>query len=617
MENPGSCAYTRNRWDYGPWGHPTAAVVAFHGLSRHSQGRVFPGTSIGLIQSRIYIETKFRRCQASHCHMPHTSTLGNMASKAAISVVNKEKSTDWTKIPDANFGLAPSWASQYVAVDPVTRGRFQGEMDNLVVLGEVPKEINGTWYRLMLDPQFPPHPNNPFIDGDANICAVRFQDGQVDMKIKYLETERYLLERKANKRLFNIYRNPFSHHPCVRNANDSPGNTNIVSWGGQVLALSERGLPWLVDPNTLETKGYDPFAGQCKAKTFTAHPKVDPIRNEMVTWGYEAKGLGTDDVCIYTIDADGTVQDEVWIKDPMCGMAHDAWITENWIVISSMPFRVTSKEEMKKGSQHWEFCPDRPSAFLVTPRKPNARLPHGWTFGEVRRYTYDNAILFHTGAGWEEDEEGILKMESHFVGFNFFFFFNPPESKPPEQPRADYVRWTIDLHQPTETRLQDPQVLCSWICDFPRTDERFLTQRQRIVFFIACDAGKKAPRSEMMFNTIVQLNTETGETMVFDPGDGSGVAEPVFVERSPDAPEGDGWIICWMRRPAAPNGEFVILDTRDFSMPVAVVQMPFAMRTQVHGNWVSNPNPDVPLPKLTRPIKNIMPSNLGPLAEVI
>ncbi|KAM6529311.1 hypothetical protein FALCPG4_007452 [Fusarium falciforme] len=511
-------------------------------------------------------------------------------------VLNEEKSTDRSQRDALQYSLTPcSWATEYTTFDP---------------------ELDGTWYRLLLDPQFPPHKDNPFIDGDANICAVRFHNGQVDMKIKYLETERYLLERKANKRLFNIYRNPYSHHPCVRNANDSNGNTNIISWAGHILALAERGLPWAVDPDTLETRGYDPFKGQCKAKTFTAHPKVDPYRNELVVWGYEAKGLGTQDICVYSVDSVGNIEDEIWIEDPMGGMAHDGWVTENWIVISSMPFRVTSEEEMKTGGQHWEFVPDRPSAFLVTPRKRTARLPPGWKFGEVRRYTYDNAVIFHTGAAWEEDEQGRLRLESHFVTFNWFVFFNPPGQVPPSKARGDWVRWTVELAQPTDTRLQDPQVLCPWMTDFPRTDERFLTRKQRIVFLVACDAGREVTTQGLAFNTIVRLDTETGDMAVFDPGEGSGVAEPVFVERSPDAAEGDGWILSWVKRPSAPNGDLVVIDTRDFSKPVAVVRMPFETRAQVHGNWVPNPNPAVPLPKLTKPIKDIKPSNVGPLTRV-
>ncbi|UJO19239.1 hypothetical protein CLAFUW4_07301 [Fulvia fulva] len=59
--------------------------------------------------------------------------------------------------------------------------------------------------------------------------------------------------------------------------------------GGHLLALKEVARPYPVDPLTLETRCYDPF-GQVKAKTFSAHPKYDPYNDELVVFGYEAKG---------------------------------------------------------------------------------------------------------------------------------------------------------------------------------------------------------------------------------------------------------------------------------------------------------------------------------------
>lgn len=85
-----------------------------------------------------------------------------------------------------------------------------------VVLGEIPKEIEGSFYRVMVDSFLPPVEGNVPIDGDGNISVFQFHNGKVDLKTKYIETERLKLERKANKALFGLYRNPFTHHPCVR-----------------------------------------------------------------------------------------------------------------------------------------------------------------------------------------------------------------------------------------------------------------------------------------------------------------------------------------------------------------------------------------------------------------
>ncbi|KAL2848900.1 carotenoid oxygenase [Aspergillus pseudoustus] len=173
----------------------------------------------------------------------------------------------------------------------------------MVVFGEIPKEISGTWYRMLVDPHFNPQPGTPFVDDDGNVSAFRVQDGKISMKIRYVETDRWLLERKAGRRLFGRYRNPFDNHPCVRLANDSMGNTNIIYWAGNILSLAERGLPYALDPDTLQARGPDPY--NLPFKIFSAHPKVDPHKNELVGWSYSAKGLRTRDICTFSIDPNG------------------------------------------------------------------------------------------------------------------------------------------------------------------------------------------------------------------------------------------------------------------------------------------------------------------------
>ena len=119
------------------------------------------------------------------------------------------------------FGLPGQWSQAENPAILFPHGRFQGEIEDLVVYGEIPEEIDGTFYRLMVDPFYPLDPKNAVpIEGDGNVCAFRFYKGHIDMKIKYVETERLRLERKAKRRLFGLYRNPFSHHPCVRAAVD-------------------------------------------------------------------------------------------------------------------------------------------------------------------------------------------------------------------------------------------------------------------------------------------------------------------------------------------------------------------------------------------------------------
>ena len=62
---------------------------------------------------------------------------------------------------------------------------------------------------------------------------------------------------------------------------------------------------------------------------------------------------------------------------------------------------------------------------------------------------------------------------SHFdssrVHDNAFPFFPPDNGRMPSpDTKADYVRWTVDLAQPSGTKVADPQVLVATPAEFPR-----------------------------------------------------------------------------------------------------------------------------------------------------
>ncbi|ESZ92756.1 isoeugenol monooxygenase [Sclerotinia borealis F-4128] len=466
--------------------------------------------------------------------------------------------------------------------------RLEGEVASLVILGTIPSQIHGTFYRVTCDPFIPPHPQNVPIDGDGHISAFRFHDGIVDMKLRYIETERYVLEQRANKALFGLYRNPYTHHPCVRGAVDSTANTNLVMWGEKLLALKEGGLPYEVDGDTLETLGYDPFGDQgIQSKTFTAHPKVDPFTEELVVFGYEAKGLATLDVVIYTLDRDGRKVEELWVQSPWCAFIHDCAITENWLILMCWCFEADI-ERMKKGGQHWAWDYEKNATFIVIPRRKSTVLPEGWKVGESRYYEWKNCMPVHTAGAWE-GKDGKLYMESSRVHDNAFPFFPPDDGRMPSaDTKGDFVRWEFDLGQPSGSKIPDPLVILNVPCEFPRIDERFMTKEYEWVFLDVFIPGQSDGKSNIYqgLNGLAMHNNRTNETTYFYAGDDSHIQEPIFIPRSKDAKEGDGWVMAMVERRMANRCDLVVIDTRDFEKAIAIVELPFHIKAQVHGNWV-------------------------------
>ncbi|KAH7042249.1 isoeugenol monooxygenase [Macrophomina phaseolina] len=496
------------------------------------------------------------------------------------------------------YGLRSLWSPYLKSPLRNYPCRWEGEIGELIVFGEIPKEINGTFYRIMADPFYEAEPDVP-IEGDGNVSAFRIHNGRVEMKVKYVDTERLRLERAAGKRLFGLYRNPFSHHPCVQAAIDSTANTNLVFWAGKLLALKESALPYYLEPNTLETLGYDAFGSPSGAKTFSAHPKSDPYTNELVVYGYEARGLNTLDIVIYSIDEYGKHSDVQWIKSPWISFIHDCAITENFIILNVWPFEARSTERLKAGKQpHWVWNKNRPAAFIVAPRRPARAVAPGWEPSEHRIYEWDTCVAMHTSSAWEErtvDGKVKLFMESSRVMYNMLPFCEPSAEEveeigvspnPHQEFHADYARWEFDLSQPTGTRIADPHIVLDVASEFPRMDERFMTRNFNWAVTPVILPGTEGVVVPPHLNGLAMIETKTGSTRYFNPGEGCHMPEPVFIPRSEDSPEGDGWVMAMVQRMAENISELVLLDTKTFETPTAVIRLPFQLTNQIHGNWV-------------------------------
>lgn len=253
--------------------------------------------------------------------------------------------------------------------------RFEGTIADVIVRGTIPKELSGTFYRIMADFQEPPtyHNgglNNVPIDGDGSVAAFRFKDGRCDYRQKFVETDRFKIERKAKKSMYGLYRNPYTHHPCVRQTVDSTANTNVVMHAGKFLALKESANAYELDPHTLKTLRYNPF--NLPSKAMTAHPKQDAVTGNLVGFGYEAKGLASKDVYYFEIDPSGKLVHELWLEAPWCAFIHDAALTPNYFTLLLWPFEA-KLDRIKAGGRHWNWDYEKPITFIVIPRKAKSK----------------------------------------------------------------------------------------------------------------------------------------------------------------------------------------------------------------------------------------------------
>ncbi|KAM5368077.1 hypothetical protein ACJZ2D_009681 [Fusarium nematophilum] len=201
-------------------------------------------------------------------------------------------------------------------------------------------------------------------------------------------------------------------------------------------------------------------------------------------------------------------------------------------------------------------------------------------------------MLIHTGAAWGYSDGDKLFSETSHVLDNALPFFPSDDGRVPSfDAKADYVRCTLDLNQPTGFKVDTPEVILDLPAEFPRIDERFTTQQSDVVFLnVLTPRGKPSEQHRYIYHELDGLamyRRPTKQTCFFYAGDSSLVQEPIFIPRSQDAPDGDGWVMCMVERKLENRNDLAVLDTRTFEKPIAIVQPPLHVKTQVHGNWIN------------------------------
>lgn len=466
--------------------------------------------------------------------------------------------------------------------------RFESTVYDCEVIGEVPKDINGAFYRVGADWFYPPKfSDDGILNADGYISMFRFRNGIVDYSGRWIKTHRFKVQLAANRQLYGYYRNPFTDDPSVRDPSRpnlrTVANTAPIFHAGKLFALKEDGLPHQIDPLTLDTIGPYDFDGAWKSQTFTAHPKIDPVTGEMVAFGYEATGLATDDLFIYTIDKTGKVTREVRLKVPYVSVIHDMALTQKHILI---PFGgyVTSMERLKAGKIHWGWDSSKPSYIGVLPRDGEAK--------DIRWFKGPERCLMHTFNAHTVGNKVILY--APFWDSNFFPFFPPVDGSPwnPQKARAFIRRITLDLSSKKDTWTEE--ILWPFpINDLGRIDTRFMTQETRYGFTGYADAQRPfdAERAGNLQGRVTncygRFDFATGQYTSYFAGDTHSLQECCFVPRAGSTEEGDGYLIGVASNYAEMRSELIIADARKLEAgDIARVILPFRATAQVHGIWV-------------------------------
>jgi len=453
--------------------------------------------------------------------------------------------------------------------------RAEMELIDCEVEGKLPRDLDGVFYRVGPDAQYPKQPQHVrdiMFDGEGHASMFRFKGGHVDFRSRWVRTQRWKAQRAVRRSLFGMYRNPLTDDPSVKGLSRGTANTQVFFHHGKLMAFKEDSPPVVLDPTTLETvDDYYTFGGALEGETFTAHPKIDSDTGELIGFGYEARGLGTTDVEILSLDRNGKRTWHTWMKVPYAGMIHDFAVTQSHVAFLVVPLAV-DMEQMRAGGLHYSWDSTLPTYFGV--------LKRGGDGKDVRWYSGPTTMCTHTMGAWSEGEKLFVDMDGG-DGNQFPFFPNKHEPWDPIKAMGRIRRFSVDLADLSANSF-GMEILHPEIVGFlARQDDRYHTRPYRYGFLL----GSSAMGGGVSWNMV---DHKTGKVSTYAPGGDTMLAEMCFVPRNKGAEEGDGYLV----GVATHTGErgrsdLVLVDTRDLAAgPVATVKMPHKIIGQVHGFWV-------------------------------
>ncbi|MEM7116722.1 MAG: carotenoid oxygenase family protein, partial [Chloroflexota bacterium] len=120
-------------------------------------------------------------------------------------------------------------------------------IDNLTIIGELPREINGMFVRNGPNPQFEAVGTYLWIEGDGMLHGVRLQEGKASYCNRYINTFCFEKEHEAGEALWGSMADKINWRQIIRPPHGqlikNPANTALTWHYGRLLALWEMGPP--------------------------------------------------------------------------------------------------------------------------------------------------------------------------------------------------------------------------------------------------------------------------------------------------------------------------------------------------------------------------------------
>lgn len=459
---------------------------------------------------------------------------------------------------------------------PQLRGNFapirmECDLPDAIIRGELPKDLNVTYFRNGPDPQFPPRGAHHWFAGDGMLHRFQIQNGRVSYRNRWVRTVKWQLEHEAGESLFSAF-DPMANDPRVQGAvTDGLANTNVVWHGGKLLALEEAHAPFAVDPDTLDSLGSWTFNGALEGP-MTAHPKMDPKSGEMLFFGYMADGPFGRGVSYQVVSAAGELVRSERFEAPFSSMMHDFIATDEHVIFPIFPL-TGSLERAMQGKPAFAWEPEKGTHIGIMPR--------GGSVADLRWFEMDPCYVFHPMNAYTDGN----RIVAHVMQFEEAPLFPHADGSRPDPGKANarLTEWEFDLTANTSTVKQ--RRLDDITGEFPRLDERFAGNAYRHGYYAASSTNDGG----LGFDALAHHDFQRGQRSVYVLPEGDRTGEPVFVPRHEAAAEGDGYLLATVYRARENRSDLAVFDAANVAAgPLACAELPHRVPHGFHGNWKYN-----------------------------
>ena len=439
----------------------------------------------------------------------------------------------------------------------------------LRVEGKLPDDLRGTLLRTGpgLYELFGKKVGHSF-EADGLLSALRLDgEGLAEGALQLIQSEGLKAERRAGKPLFGTRAAyPRRLWNSLRLVRKNTGNTALMTHGEKLFALVESAVPTQIDPKTLETIGATDFG--LIEQSFSAHPHRVHARNATIGFGLEY-GPQTF-VHLYSFeDASpgntGNVRrlGKVPLTRPV--MLHDFIVTKTRALFLISPIRLhvfRALFGLANFQNLFTWEPQDGTEVLVVPLDDTEKFT---------RFQVDPFMQWHFAHAKDEGDDLVV----HFVKHRDFSSYSGLQSSGDAE-GGKLVRALIEVHQKrlTMTEVWDAP------SEFPRIDPRCEGTTSgdfSTVFLLQDNPGARS---------VSMVNVKTGKARMHRFEEHEAASEVVFVPRSPQAPEGDGWALVLVYDRHTDTSHVRVIDTARFEESVARCYFPEWVPMTFHGLWM-------------------------------